>query len=420
MAELRGEPQATVIGLDERLPAANAALANAMLCHALDFDDSHADSISKVSTVVAPAALAVAEARGTSGRETLVAIVAGNETVTRLGMAASGAFHQRGFHPTSVCGIFGATAAVSRLTEQDARSATSALGIAGSLAGGIMASMVEGVPTKVIHPGWAAHGSILAARLAALGAEGPRSVLDGKFGLYHAFLGVEPGAIDLDGQLGDLGSRWETRRIAYKPFPACHFMHGSLQATAGALGGQRYRPDEIAEVLVRIPAAGVSLCLEPAAARRVPHSDYEAKFSLQYSVATMLVRGHVSVADFTDEAIADPEVLAVAAKVGYETREYSTYPGAFPGGVRVRLADGRLFEAECLYQKGSPDAPMSAEEVRAKFRENATLALDDRALQALEDAVLTLDDQADLAKALAPLSLAQLDGVRVAAARPGR
>ena len=412
MAEFGGKAQATVIGLDERLPAANAAFANAMLCHALDFDDSHSDSITKVSTVVIPATLAVAESRGCSGREALVAMIVGNETVTRIGMAASGGFHKRGFHPTAVCGIFGATVAAARLAGQDPRSAASALGIAGSLGGGIMASVVEGTATKPIHPGWAAHGGILAARLAALGAEGPRSVLEGKFGLYHAFLAAEPGEIDIDGELADLGSRWETLRIGYKPFPACHYMHGVLGATAEAVGGRTYRPDEISKVTVRLPSAGVPLCLEPAEARRAPRSEYEAKFSLQYSVALMLVRGHVSVSDFTEEAIANPDLLAVAAKVDYETREYPTYPQAFPGGVRVRLADGRVLEEDCLYQKGAPDNPLSSDEVRAKFHENATLALDHGALDSLERAVSTLDEHVDLTAALAPLTLKELAGVR--------
>ena len=117
-------------------------------------------------------------------------------------------------------------------------------------------------------------------------------------------------------------------------------MHGSLGAAADALDGRTLSPDEIAEVVVTVPAAGVSLVLEPADAKKTPRSDYEGKFSLQYSVASMLVRGHVAVGDFTDEAIADPAVLAVASKVRYETPEYPTYPQAFPGGVRVTLADG--------------------------------------------------------------------------------
>jgi 2-methylcitrate dehydratase PrpD len=404
MAELGGEPQATVIGHDGRLPAPNAAFANAMLCHGLDFDDTHSDSVSHISTVACPASLAVGEANSLPGGEVLAAIVGASEVITRLGMAASGRFHARGFHPTAICGVFGATTAAARLTGADVPTTASALGIAGSMASGLFAYLEDGTATKPIHPAWAAHGGILAARLASLGAEGPPSVVEGKFGLYHAFLGVERGEIDMDSELLDLGTHWETPRIAYKPFPVCHFMHGSLGATADALDGRTLSPDEIADVVVTVPEAGVSLVLEPADAKKAPRSDYEGKFSLQYSVASMLVRGHVSVQDFSDEAIADPAVLAVAGKVRYETPEYPTYPQAFPGGVRVTLTDNSVLECDFPHQKGGPENPMLADEVREKFRANALLALDPPAVDALEEAILSFEQQDDLTAALAPLT----------------
>jgi 2-methylcitrate dehydratase PrpD len=408
MDELGGEPQATVIGSERRLPAANAAFANAMLCHGLDFDDTHSDSVSHVTTVVGPAALAAAEQHGAAGRDVLAAAVAGSEITCRIGMAASGEFHRRGFHPTAICGIFGGVAAVARVSGLAPAPTASALGIAGSFAGGLFAYLADGTPTKPMHAAWAAHGAQLATRLAGHGAAGPPSVLEGRFGLYHAFLGAEEGSIDIEGQLADLGSRWETPRIAYKPFPVCHFMHGSLGAAAEAAGGRTFAAAEIDEVVVRVPEAGVSLVLEPAELKRRPRSEYEGKFSLQYSVASQLVRGHVAVADFTDEAIADPAVLAVAAKVRYETREYSTYPQAFPGATEVRLADGTTVEADFPHQRGGPENPLSADEVREKFRENASLALPDAAVTALEEAVLALEEQSDLAAALAPLQLREV------------
>ena len=411
MGELGGEPQASVIGSERLLPAANAAFANAMLCHGLDFDDTHSDSVSHVSTVVAPAALAAGEQLGAGGRDVLAAVVAGNEVVCRIGMAASGEFHRRGFHPTAVCGVFGGVAAVAKLTGLDPPVAASALGIAGSFASGLFAYLADGTPTKPMHPAWAAHGAHVAVALARHGALGPPSVLEGTFGLYHAFLGAAEGEVDVAAQLADLGGRWETPRIAFKPFPVCHFMHGSLGAAAEVAAGRTFAPAEIDEIVVRVPAAGVSLVLEPAEQKRAPRSEYEGKFSLQYSVASQLVRGHVAVADFTDEAIADPDVLAVAARVRYETREYPTYPQAFPGGVRVRLADGSGFEADLPHQKGGPENPLSPEEVRAKFRENAALALADADVAALEEAVLALDERPDLAAALAPLRTREVAAV---------
>ena len=398
MSELGGDADASVIGLDSGLPAPNAAFANAMLCHGLDFDDTHSDSVSHVSTVVVPAALALAEARGSSGRELLTAIVAGNEIVTRIGMATPGAFHERGFHPTAICGIFGATAAAARLGGLGPAHAASAFGIAGSMASGLFAYLDDGTATKPIHPAWAAHGALLAARLGELGAEGPPGVLEGRFGVFHAFVGTR---IDLEPQLADLGERWETPRIAFKSYPACHFVHGSLGATASIR--DEVDRDEIEDVVVMVPEAGVSLVLEPADAKVAPRSDYEGKFSLQYSTAAMLVHGRVGLTTYTAEALADPEVLGLARKVRYETKEYASYPAAFPGGTRIRLRDGRTLEADMPYQLGAPENPMSEAQVREKFRDNAALA---GGGFGLEEAVLALDEAADVRGLLAAQGVA--------------
>jgi 2-methylcitrate dehydratase PrpD len=405
MAELGGEDQATVIGSRSGLPAAGAAFANAMVCHGLDYDDTHSDSVAHVSVVSCPTSLAVAEATGAGGSDALTAIVAANEVVTRVGMAASGLFHKRGFHPTAICGVFGATAAAARLGGLDRERTTSALGIAGSLASGLFAYLEDGTATKPIHPAWAAHGAVLAARLAAHGAEGPPSVFEGKFGLYHAFLGAAQGEIDLERQLADLGSRWETPRIAYKPYPACHFMHGAVGATADATAGG-LSPDDVEDVVVTVPAAGVDLVLEPAGSKLAPRTPYEAKFSLQYSAAAMLVHGRCGVTTYSPEAIQDQRVLDLARRVRYEIKDYPTYPAAFPGGVRITTRDGRTLEADLPHQRGGPENPMSSGEVRDKFRENAALALDVEAVGALEEAILALEEQVDLRAALAPLAKA--------------
>jgi 2-methylcitrate dehydratase PrpD len=249
---------------------------------------------------------------------------------------------------------------------------------------------------------------VLAARLTALGAEGPPSVLEGKFGLYHAFLAAAPGEIELDRQLADLGERWETPRIAFKPYPACHYIHGSLGATSTLCEG--IDPDQIEEVVVTVPEAGVSLVLEPEESKLAPRSEYEGKFSLQYSTAAMLVHGEVGVRSYSDEAIRDPRVLELARRVRYETKDYETYPGAFPGGVRIRLRNGRALAADFPYQRGAPENPMTADEVRAKFRSNASLALTGGSVESLEEGLLTLEEQDDL-RALLSLLTAQRVGV---------
>lgn len=141
-------------------------------------------------------------------------------------MAAPGSFHERGFHPTSVCGVFGATLAAGLLWGLTESQLVGAMGIAGSMASGLFEYLADGSQTKPLHAGWAAHAGIMATQLAQHGARGPASVLEGRFGLYKAYLNRD--SAELERQLDDLGERWETPKIAYKAFPACHYIHGCL------------------------------------------------------------------------------------------------------------------------------------------------------------------------------------------------
>jgi 2-methylcitrate dehydratase PrpD len=136
--------------------------------------------------------------------------------------------------------------------------------------------------------------------------------------------------------------------------------------------------------------------LEPGERKIAPRTVYEAKFSLQYSTAAMLVHGAAGLSAFSEEAIADPRVLDLARRVRYETKEYETYPAAFPGGVRITMRDGKVLEAELPHQRGGPENPLSADEVRAKFRENAGLALVPEAVESLEAAILSLEQLDDV------------------------
>jgi 2-methylcitrate dehydratase PrpD len=149
--------------------------------------------------------------------------------------------------------------------------------------------------------------------------------------------------------------------------------------------------------------------LEPTATKVAPRTTYEAKFSLQYSTAAMIVHGRCGVTTYADDAIRDPRVLELAKRVRYETKDYPTYPAAFPGGVRITTRDGRTLEADLPHQRGGPENPMTPGEVREKYRENAGLALEAEAVEALEEALLTLEEQDDLRAALAPLAAAALE-----------
>jgi 2-methylcitrate dehydratase PrpD len=283
---------------------------------------------------------------------------------------------------------------VARLRGLDAATTTRALGIAGSLAAGLLEFLADGSSTKRLHPGFAAHAGVIAAALAAHGATGPATVLEGRFGVYRAFLGRDD--VDIEAQLDDLGTRWETPRIAFKPYPACHYVHAPLDATVAAVSEEHLEVDEIDELVLVSPPAGVPMVLEPAEAKARPRSEYEAKFSLPYSVASYLLRGPVDVMSYTDEAIGDEQVLELAGRVSYEVKDYDTAGRAFPGGVRIRTRDGRVVERELRHQRGDAENPMSDAEVLDKFAANASLALDDPDRETLTAAIVALERQPDL------------------------
>jgi 2-methylcitrate dehydratase PrpD len=201
----------------------------------------------------------------------------------------------------------------------------------------------------------------------------------------------------------DLGRRWETPRIAFKPYPACHFIHAPLDAAVQALDGRTIDPDEIEEIVVRVPEPGVALVLEPAADKPAPRTPYDAKFSLPYSIAALLVHGRVDLDSYRPEAIGDPRVIALARRVRYRVEAFPTFPKAFPGAASIRLRSGGRLEAVLPHQRGGPENPMSDDDVVGKFRSNARLGLGADGARAIETAILAIEDQTDLGQALAGL-----------------
>lgn len=385
---------ATAIGVDRRLAAPAAALVNGVTCHALDFDDTHPASIAHVSAVVVPASLAAGESVGADGAALVGALLAGNEIVCRIGAVAGDAFHLRGFHPTAICGVFGATAAVARLTGLDAARTAQALGIAGSMASGLMAYLTDGSETKRIHPGWMANAAHVAAGLASHGATGPAAVLEGRSGVFSAFLGRDD--VDADVLTAGLGSDWETPAIAFKPYPACHFVHAPLDALVELHAEHGFDADRIERITVFSPQAGIDLVADPLDRKQRPATPYESKFSAPFAIAAWLHAGAVDATTFGEPLLSDPAVLAIAAKVDYEVRDYDSFPESLPGGVRVTLAGGETLERHLPHQRGGEHNPMGADDVRAKYRRNAAGALPEADALALEQAILALADQPDL------------------------
>jgi 2-methylcitrate dehydratase PrpD len=400
---LGGAPESRLIGRRTRVAAAHAVLANATLAHGLDFDDSREDAIVHTGCVAVTTALAVGEAVGAPGRAVLEALIAGVEVMCRVGLAVPGALHARHFHPTAITGGFAAAAAAGRLYGLDEDRLVHAFGIAGSQASGIIEYLADGSWTKRLHPGWAAHGGVVATLLARCGFTGPATVFEGAHGLYQAFAGGHDAA-RLEALLESLGRSWELGQLTLKPYPCGSIAQPYMDCALRLRERDGIRPDAIAAIRCRTAPGPVPRLWEPLAAKHAPPNGYAAKFSLPYLVAVVLVKGRAGLAEFADEAVRDPAVLRVAERVSYELDATIDYPRQFVGDVAITLTDGRVVRERQDRPRGGPDAPLTRQELEAKFRGNARLALPDARVEEIIRGVGGLAAAPDLGELTASLA----------------
>jgi 2-methylcitrate dehydratase PrpD len=396
--ELGGQGDIPVLGFGTKLPLRDAVMLNALLMHGLDYDDTHLPGVIHATTSVFPCALGVAAHLGCSGRALLSAYVIGIETATRLGAAAKGGFHQVGFHPTGLIGAFGCAFAAGHLYGLNASQHASAQGIALSVASGSLEFLEDGAWTKRLHPGWAAVGGITAANFARHGFVGAARAYEGRFGLYSSHLG-KSADVDYGRITRGLWSVWETEEIAVKPYPLCHFVH-SLADCAIALHDQGVRPSDVEEIRALVPKEGIGAVCEPLDKKRRPVSDYDAKFSVPYVVATALARGRFGLAELESAALGNAQTLALAQKVSYEADPRSGFPKYYSGELIARLKNGREVRHRESINRGAGERPITNNEVVAKFSDNASLVMARDKAERIRDAVLALDSAPD-ARALA-------------------
>ena len=388
---IREPAEATVIGAGHRLPAPMAALANGALVHALDYDDTHREALVHPTSAVLPSAFAVGEQYGTSGAEILATVIAGYEVLIRLGAATQHGFHARGFHATSVAGVFSSALIASLLSKGDVDVIVDALGIAGSMASGSLEFLNTGSSTKQLHPGLAGMNGVLAARLAAEGGSGPSSIFEGSKGLFKAFADTE---IDPSAITEGLGSRWETSRMSVKPYPVCQLSHASLDALASVR--DQIDLDLLESILFDVPADSVDIVCEPSEAKQQPRSSYEAKFSLPFCAATLLLEGSVGPDSFTHAGLSSLETQRLASKVEYRTTQTDGPAAEAPGRVEVKVSDGRVIVGEVKASRGGESSPLSDDEVKRKFLTNCGDAFDGNAIAELISRFDQLDDLSEL------------------------
>jgi 2-methylcitrate dehydratase PrpD len=395
-----GRAEAHAVGVPEPLPAELAGLVNGTLAHSLDYDDTHLPSVLHPSATIVPASLAMAEAAGRDGRDTIAAIAAGLEICVRLGMAGydreaqNNTYFDRGQHATSLGGTIGGAAAAARLLGLTAEGVTHAIGLAVSMAGGVIEGNRTGGTVKRLHCGWAAHAAISAARLAERGITGPPTVLEGRFGFFRAFLDGHYDAEAIDAGLGD---SWEVPKIFFKPYPANHFTHAGIDAGL-ALRDRGVSLDDVAALDLGVAEPTVRTIGEPIDAKRAPATGYQAQFSGPYAVVAAMLGGGglgLGLDDFTDELAGDPQRRHHMAKVtvGGRAECSEVFPHQFPAVLTARLNDGTEIEEAVMENRGGPQRPLSDRELELKFADNAGRLLGDGVLRQVQENVLSLERQ---------------------------
>jgi 2-methylcitrate dehydratase PrpD len=358
----------TAIGHAGGFDAAGAALVNGIAAHGEDYDDTFEGGPVHAGAVIVPAVLALGERFGVAGERMRLAIAIGAETMCRLSTVAPMRVHKAGFHPTAIFGTLGAAAAAAIALELDEKQLVDALGIAASMAGGIIEYLAEGAWTKRLHAGWAAQSGIRAALLARGGFVGPRTVFEGTHGLFFGFAHTAEG--DFAQLTEGFGTHWVAETIAFKPYACGTMIHPYIDC-AIRLAARGVQAEEIETIVCETAEGIVHRLWEPLANKQQPPNGYAAKFSTPYCIALGFVRGEAGFDAFTDAAADDGRVRALAAKVRYEIDPQNPYPRAFTGHLRATLRDGRTVEERQPHFRGGAQEPLTQAEIEAKFAANA-------------------------------------------------
>jgi 2-methylcitrate dehydratase PrpD len=298
----------------------------------------------------------------------------------RFGLAAPNGYHAKGFMSTSVTGTFATALLAAELMGLDEDRAVAALGIALSQASGVMEFLTNGSSVKSLHPGWAAHGGVMAAMLARAGMTGPETSLDGKHGLFRQFTGNEDAPARFRTSIAGLGREWHLPKAAYKFYPCCHYLHPFIEA-AGKLAERGVRAADVERILCRVPQGEAAVICEPWETKQSPANGHAARWSLPITVAAQLVEGKVDLATF--EATASDAVRSLARRISWEPLPGARFPERFEAElVCSTKKTNETVRIDDVY--GNHTRPPGADAVLAKFRANAARSLKPDLVAALE------------------------------------
>jgi 2-methylcitrate dehydratase PrpD len=403
-----GAEQATAIGVDRRLPAAQAAFMNGLLARSLEYDDMAMPDLHP-SGVIAPVVLAVGEWQRASGAELLAAMALGLELLIRIGRAGydpdarTSRFLQRGQDASAICGVVAGAAVAARLFGLDADRIADAIGIAVSLASGSLEANRSGGTIKRFQSGWAAKSAVHAAGLAKAGVGGPAQAFEGRYGFYRCFL---DGAFDAAMLADGLGTRWEVSSLRFKPYPSNYYTHAGIDA-ALAFSRRGIRPEQIRSAELGVATPMLHTMGEPLARKQAPKSAYEAKFSGPYTVASAIIGGTglgLGIDDFTDPLVREPRRATLMQRIAVvaNPRCDAIFPEQAPAVLAVVTEAGERLLEEVMVNRGGPARPLDDGELAGKFEDCAKRTLPPHAVGSLRRAIedLPVGDAVTLAKLL--------------------
>lgn len=404
----RGRPEAGVIGRGFKTSADQAAWANGTQGHALDYDDyfipAHLTPYHPTVAIL-PAVLAVAEENHRSGRDVLLAYNTGFEVEARIATVCIQQQYDLGWHTTSTLGSLGAAAAVAKILGLDDEKTRTALGIAGSMAGGIRRNF--GTMTKPLHAGNAARNGVIAATLAQSGFTADENILDGPLN-YCQVLGGEtvqragtpeiPRGVSTDFYIVSSG-------LALKPYPSCAYTHWAIDAALELKRKEGIDPAEIVEVECRTSSGLPGLLIYSR-----PRTALEGKFSLEYCVAIALIDGEVTLKQFADKKVGEPLVQELITRVHYaHPPEMGTGLLGLRGEVVVSLRDGKTYSRRVDVARGDPQNPLTEEEVASKYRDCVRLSLTPQDAERSLEMISNLESVKDIAELMNILTFKSAD-----------
>lgn len=365
-----GAPQATVVGLGLRAPAHHAALINAMMGHARDFDDTHDQASLHAGVTVIPAALAAAEMRGdVPGRELITAIVAGLEVVCRLGLAIQTSVTDSGFVFTSLVGGFGAAVAAGKVLSLTEAQLVNAIGIAYSQAAGTYQTVRDGAMTKRLQPGFASMAGTISAQLGRTSITGTKNTFEGQDGLFRSYFADQ---YDASAIRADLGTRFECLGLSYKLYPCCRFSHSGIDVAHDLMQQHELSPNDIERIEVGVNPTSFSAVCEPAEIKTAPKTTIEAQFSLPFCIAAVICDRAVTLDHFTQAAIDRPDLRALSTRVVClidPKIEKETPRGVAPTQMRIITRNGREYTRRSGFPMGDPRNPVSQAAIVAKLKQ---------------------------------------------------